>query len=901
MQIGPFKLDRCLGQGGMATVWGGVHVELGTPVAFKFLRPDKDQVRGAMRFIEETKALARMNHPGIVRIFDAGLCPGDVASYLQTVEAESPYFVMEAIDGGILKLGAVADWQMARWLALSLLDALAHAHARDVIHRDIKPANILIDKFGMLKLTDFGISRLTHAGNHGDHDRITGTPAYMSPEQITGRDEREGPWTDLYAVGCLVYWLVCSQTPFRGSIDEILRAHVNDSPPPIEPRFDVPPELDAWIARLLHKDSQARYLRAADAALALMKMRPPEERAFTVTDDLQFDSPFFPTLEVLDIDESELASGTSTVSEGMEPPGDWRTGMARSRTQLLSTGPGMLEHREPEFRAREAERDALWDVLGACWNDTRDYRVGISGSDGVGRESLARWFGRRAHEVGSAHVLVFGDDAEYSARHQLRTWYASIGESPGATSFYATRGQFDELAEWDIEQIHAVAREEEIPGRALSAVHARWTSKLAVDRVVLYYDPSGEALGLFSAAATVAPARRLLVSVLETPSEAYEPCLTLVPFDDQVVGEIVSDLIGLTSTSLRALCEAADGNPGTGVDLARMAVRQGALEVTDSGLEFAPHALEGLVNLVVNRWPLVIDGLASLPKRGAVLLANADSRVEFAEVEAICEELGVSPAALLGALQDSGLLVVGDEGGHFAHPLARKTAIEHFELDVHDHALIARTFGRLRSTPRRRVITAFHAHAAGLIDVGDVVERARELRAASHVDAAVRLLERLLDTELDPDPRSNPDPGAMVCVELAECHLIRQQCAPEARAFEISSIDLSSESQDCEADRVPHDRFGVQSRDPSSGDGPYHRRDRAVARVGPATGYRAWPEGHRALHPGGPGELCVRHRERHTCAPSNRAIDRVRARTVAADRFVGASRRGHAASASPSG
>jgi len=428
----------------------------------------------------------------------------------------------------------------------------------------------------------------------------------------------------------------------------------------------------------------------------------------------------------------------------------------------------MLEHREPEFRAREPERDMLWNRLRACWNGEGEKALNIVGSDGRGRESLVRWVGRRAHEVGAAHILVFGEDAEYSVVHQLKTWFEQVGEMPGATSFYAVTG-YDELAEWDLEQIQRIARGEELSGRTLSAVHARWTRRLSVDRLVYYHDPHGQALSLFRSASTLAPARRLLIAVGARGDDSYDESLVLRPLPDEVVSEIVSDLIGLSPRSLQRLCRVAGGNPGVAVDLARLAVREDCLEPTGAGLELGEEQLDALVERVEHRWPHVVSELAATAARCVRLLAHADLRAEFVELEAIAAELNISAGSIVGALQECGLLLVDDQGIHFSHPLARRAAAESAELTVEDHEQLARAFGRPLATPRRRRIAAFHAFCAGMIEGSEVLEHARELRSSGHVEAAVILLRDFLDLGLD---------GALeaeACLELAECYLIRQE------------------------------------------------------------------------------------------------------------------------------
>src|SRR5690606_33066484 len=145
-------------------------------------------------------------------------------------------------------------WSRLRALLLELLDGLAHAHARGVVHRDLKPANILIalpaDGRPGLKLTDFGIARALGATDANQDGLVSGTPHYMAPEQILNELRDQGPWTDLYSLGCLAYQFATGQRIFNGTGHEVLRAQVHAYPPPVEGPH-VPPGFQRWLERML--------------------------------------------------------------------------------------------------------------------------------------------------------------------------------------------------------------------------------------------------------------------------------------------------------------------------------------------------------------------------------------------------------------------------------------------------------------------------------------------------------------------------------------------------------------------------------------------------------------------------------------------------------------------------
>jgi serine/threonine protein kinase len=197
------------------------------------------------------------------------------------VPAGAPYLVMEYVSGGTLatRLGK-ADFPEQRALLLSLLDGLAHAHARRVVHQDIKPSNVLLAEDGP-KLADFGVARaLDRDGDRRGDELVLGTPGYMAPEQIRGDAGAIGPWTDLYAVGVLAFTLASGVLPFpRGATPgETMRAQLLGTMRPLVPVGAVPTGFEAWVRRLLDRDPRRRPELAAHAARALLELGPSEPK-----------------------------------------------------------------------------------------------------------------------------------------------------------------------------------------------------------------------------------------------------------------------------------------------------------------------------------------------------------------------------------------------------------------------------------------------------------------------------------------------------------------------------------------------------------------------------------------------------------------------------------------------
>ncbi len=476
--LGPFRLTHRLGRGGMGEVWGGRHGADGTPVALKVITDaaaDDPAWRSAFR--NEVRAVAGLDHPGIVQVYDFGQVDAAAeAASRAALRAGSPYLVMELLDGGPLRVGhSVTDWARCREVLQSLLAALAHAHARGVVHRDLKPDNVLFTAAdGRLKLTDFGVAHATVRAD-GTQEAVeaaiestVGTPGYMAPEQIRGRWRDQGPWTDLYAVGCLAFELVCGRTPYaRDRPLATVMAHLGEPIPGLTPRFPVPDGFETWVRGLLAKNPAARTRRAADAAWILHALRdaprggapmsprraatapplraaevlaptlgPGADEALTVVDVLTptlvgEEPPTEPDgVDALDDVVVEVAAAVPAGStlppwlgpgptvplaaQVQEPPGegappmpvDWRSGLpVPPRTRPPGIGLGLFGLRAVPFVGREAERDLLWRRLREVRAFGTARAVGLIGPAGYGKSRLAAWLAERGHEVGAVEVL----------------------------------------------------------------------------------------------------------------------------------------------------------------------------------------------------------------------------------------------------------------------------------------------------------------------------------------------------------------------------------------------------------------------------------------------------------------------------------------------------------------
>ena len=268
--LGRYRIQGVLGKGAMGLVYDGVDPTLDRRVAIKtILTGTLDEATAkhyAMRFRREVRAVAKLNHPNVVQVYDFGT-EGDLA-----------YIVMEYIEGKELKdyfdakhpfdLGTIFK------LMIQLLEALDFAHEAGVIHRDVKPANLMIDAAGNAKLADFGVARVTEGEDAAEATRagaMVGTPSYMSPEQIQGQkiDRR----SDVFSAGVLFYQFLTGRKPFEGTGFALAHKIVHDDPPPPSTLVQIPPVIDGVVAKALAKDPAGRYPDARSFAAALKRIR----------------------------------------------------------------------------------------------------------------------------------------------------------------------------------------------------------------------------------------------------------------------------------------------------------------------------------------------------------------------------------------------------------------------------------------------------------------------------------------------------------------------------------------------------------------------------------------------------------------------------------------------------
>ena len=255
-----YKLDRELGQGGMAKVYLAHDLKYERAVAIKVLRPDVAAEVGAARFLREIQIAARLHHPHILPLYDSDQADGLL------------YYVMPYIEGETLRQRLARERQLpvgdALQIAREVADALSYAHSCNVVHRDIKPANILLDA-GHALVADFGVARAV-GGAQTSSGHLIGTPAYMSPEQVDGSEYLDGR-SDIYGLGCVLFEMLVGEPPFRGSTVTAIIANRLTSPAPSPRAFRelVPEAVDAAVRKAMATLPADRFMSAGQFAEAL--------------------------------------------------------------------------------------------------------------------------------------------------------------------------------------------------------------------------------------------------------------------------------------------------------------------------------------------------------------------------------------------------------------------------------------------------------------------------------------------------------------------------------------------------------------------------------------------------------------------------------------------------------
>ncbi len=430
-RVGRYEILEKVAQGGMGVIYKARHPELDRLFAVKLLTPRIQASAEALaRFQREAKTAARLDHPNIVRVYDAGTDGG------------VPYLVMDYVDGPDLDdlvaeegLGVRKAAQLARALAL----ALEHAHQSGVVHRDIKPENVIIDRAtGEPKLTDFGIVKEL-AGDREEERKLTqtgftlGSPCYMSPEQAEGLHNIVGPQSDVYSLAATLYEMLTGSPPFDGdSIHAIMTKVVREEPVPVRARNpSVPPQLAVVCMKALEKDLARRYPSARAFAEDLDRFLSDEPvlakpiGRWTRTARLVRRNKAVTAL---------LALFASSAAVGLGSVWSWQRQL---RVDAAALQAERLERALGHLRAAEASEDAR--------SKRRDYYEALQELNAVLRDDPT-------HEEASSHkreaVLALGDHLIESGEASFAEFVFSLGAGVADEAVIASRVEAARLGVW---------------------------------------------------------------------------------------------------------------------------------------------------------------------------------------------------------------------------------------------------------------------------------------------------------------------------------------------------------------------------------------------------------------------------------------------------------------------
>lgn len=782
MRVGAFELEKKIGAGGMGEIWLAEHIEQGIPAAVKFdLHPPDDTWREA--FLAEVRRIAELDHPNVVHLFDTGLITAAEARATKGSLAEGmPWLAMELARGGAVadEGNAPKDWDEVLHVTSSLLRALAHSHARGIVHRDIKPGNLLLAgprsslvaqpdgvREARVVLSDFGIGHDRDRPGWMDEQSV-GTPRFMAPEMIEANWRDQGPWTDLYQTGILLWRLVCDAYPFaQRKAVQLYRAHLLLPLPEFVPAMDVPDGLETLIRWMLEKDWRLRPSFCQDVLERLEALGPPVVGSGAATLDVDLDDSDAPTIvgDAPTVLKTKANTDTNTNNTSTQ-----RTlGPAASFVMdlgLRGAGLGLWGLRPPPLVDRRPERNALWEGLKTVRSTGEPSALVLRGAAGVGKSRLGDWIAAEGHEKGVCRVIrvahhdVPDDDHGLAGMYRRELRLAGLDREESAERFRSHLQVEDAAQDLLITWVLGAARPEDRPPTVSEklALFRRCLTAWSKDRplLVVVDDAHHGAMSLRLVAALLRRVRKLpvffvftvrddllsqrpeesrrLEVLLDGPRATAREVNPLSPADQR---QLVRKMLGLEGALASEVERRTAGNPAFAVQLVNSWVRSGELMVGPRGFQLRSGLPKHLPSDLLAVWNARVDELTrdlDLPDAQALeLAAMAGMDVELRQWRELCEAAGhpLRPSFVGGLLR--------------AHILRADSRMEHVTFT--HNGIREAVLERVRKEGRQRAIAsvvADHLWEHG----GESGRLAEVLLLAERLDEATQPLLDAMEDEL---------------------------------------------------------------------------------------------------------------------------------------------------------
>lgn len=798
-----YRAETLLGRGGMGEVWLCRDVEQKREVAIKAVRPDFLKDPGAARlFHAEIVATARLNHPGIIPVYDLIRDPSGPA-----------LLVMAYREGISLGSFTPADltWPLVAEVLKQLLEALAYAHARGVLHLDIKPENVILERRGSrvrATLLDFGIARIRRPGRGierwFDRDAVIGTVEYMSPEQCSGTFERLGPWSDLFSVGALAFELCAGERPFAGPAHPTAMVRrLTDPPPRLHPKVPgIPTEFLDFCDLLLANEPRNRPLLAADALQMLRAIVPDSAEVEEVAFGVIPTGPWSPDVETRIAPESLHATMTFDELSLDAPPELSRSEVSRSLVDVPTRGLederstesaftadeesetagayGLFGLRELPVMGRLDQRRAVWNAVRAVVIAHRPCVIFLEGPAGSGKSRIARDAMERATELGLCIGMQTSWSPAGSGDEGLRGLLENLLDTRGAAA-PQVRARLDFWLDRIPGNHRAFSREVEIflrpsrdaapdVGLPLRVAVEAIARAAALRPVLLWLDDvqwsRGEAGALLTAIRAREPALPVCVIATVRSDEiedraSYERmthapsthCVRVDPLDLEATRRLVRGLLDVDEELCDFLAARAEGNPLFVTHLLQQLVVAEAVERRDGRYRLARAFDLSTVPADIRAvWSRRIDQCgASAADLGA--LAMVRERVSLNVAEELTRLLAMSGgerAAISSSTPISRILppITGPKRSTFEASIARALSFGLLRIEggayVWAHGLLrAHLINGLADSAARELHGVAAAALAPLIDREDVQEeRAMHFYRAGKVrDACDAMVE----------------------------------------------------------------------------------------------------------------------------------------------------------------